>query len=82
MTKETKSLMNKMRNLKLSGFVFNDFRGKTNVKEFQFLLNVEEAYMHFEKSLNGFTSLFSNLIFQQIVAYISENEYRSKRGNQ
>lgn len=82
MTKETKSLMNKMRNLKLSGFVFNDFRGKTNVKEFQFLLNVEEAYMHFEKSLNGFTSLFSNLIFQQMVAYISENEYRSKRGNQ
>lgn len=82
MTKETKSLMNKMRNLKLSGFVFNDFRGKTNVKEFQFLLNVKETYMHFEKSLNGFTSLFSNLIFQQIVAYISENEYRSKRGNQ
>lgn len=65
MTKENKSLMNKMRNLKLSGFVFNDFRGKTNVKEFQFLLNVEESYMHFEKSLNGFTSLFSNMIFQQ-----------------
>lgn len=82
MTKETKSLMNKMRNLKLSGFVFNDFRGKTNVKEFQFLLYVKETYMHFEKSLNGFTSLFSNLIFQQIVAYISENEYRSKWGNQ
>lgn len=77
MTKETKSLMNKMRDLKLSGFVFNDFRGKTNIKEFQFLLNIEETYMHFEKSLNGFTSLFSNLIF-----YISENEYRSKRGNQ